>query len=339
MKKIIRENQSPNRPVIPLFFAVDDSYSPCLAVALASIADHANPDYEYRISILTETLSFSNRKKLSALQTDCVRIDFVSVKKKMQENGQMFHLRDYYSKATYYRFFIPDLFPQYDKGLYLDCDMVFLADVSKLYSQPLGSNYVGAVVDDVMLKYPIFGKYTEEVLDIPATEYFSAGVLVMNLKKMREIYLEERFVQLLKERTFRLTQDQDYLNVLCRNRVKFLSPDWNRASFPDADPQNPGFGVHYKMNWKPWHYSKVSYDGYFWKYAEQTPFFNHLKKCLKNYSSAEKERDTVGYERLVDLAKEEIQMARRMKTARFEEDSLSDFGAFGTDIPMECEVK
>ena len=41
-------------------------------------------------------------------------------------------LRDYYSSATYFRFFISELFPEYDKALYLDCDIVLTADVADL---------------------------------------------------------------------------------------------------------------------------------------------------------------------------------------------------------------
>ena len=108
------------KPIIPIFFAVDDNYAPYLAVAMRSLIDNASPDHQYNIHILIDKLNEENTVNLCGMANDHVHVETVNVTSKLDELGDMLHLRDYYTKTTYYRFFIPALFPQYDRGIYLD---------------------------------------------------------------------------------------------------------------------------------------------------------------------------------------------------------------------------
>ena len=51
-------------------------------------------------------------------------------------------LRDYYSKTTYFRLFIAEMFPEIDKAIYIDSDTVVLGDIAQLYDYDLGDAYV-----------------------------------------------------------------------------------------------------------------------------------------------------------------------------------------------------
>ena len=51
------------------------------------------------------------------------------------------------SIETYYRLFIPLILPQYEKVLYLDSDMIILADVADLYNENISGFPVGAALD------------------------------------------------------------------------------------------------------------------------------------------------------------------------------------------------
>ena len=53
-------------------------------------------------------------------------------------------IRDYYNMTTYFRFFIAEMFPEYDKAIYLDSDTVVQGDISELYRTELGDCWVGA---------------------------------------------------------------------------------------------------------------------------------------------------------------------------------------------------
>ena len=129
---------------IPIFFATDDSYAPFLAVAINSMLDNASKEYFYKIFVLTTDLDEKLKKQILIEKTENSSIEFVSLKDELDKMSEIFHLRDYYSKETYYRFFIARLFPQYEKILYLDCDIIVLGDISKLYNTDISDKYVAA---------------------------------------------------------------------------------------------------------------------------------------------------------------------------------------------------
>lgn len=294
------------KEIIPVFFAVDDNYIPFLTVALRSLIDNSNKRYEYRINVLIDSLSESNRELLISMQTENVRVEFINVADKLKSLCEKLHLRDYYSKATYYRFFVPEMFPEYRRGVYLDCDIVLNTDVAHLYHTMLGRNLVAAVTDEIITDIEVFACYSELVLEIPRYDYFNAGILVMNLAEMRKMHIEQCFARLLSERTYRVAQDQDYLNVLCRGRVAYLSKYWNKTPMPDSDVTVTPDIVHYKINFKPWRYDNIPYAEYFWKYAKETPFYAQLLETKASYSDEERARDTAQYNGLVSLAETEI---------------------------------
>ena len=112
------KNQKKN--IIPIVFSVDDNYVPFLAVALQSVKDNASEQNFYKVFVLNTEISDQNKKKLGCYNCDNMSISFIDVKSRMEKiNKDKIHLRDYYSKAIYYRIFIPSLFPEYEKILYL----------------------------------------------------------------------------------------------------------------------------------------------------------------------------------------------------------------------------
>lgn len=296
MKKILLKE-------IPLIFAVDNNYAPYLGVAIKSILANASTKYFYSIYVLNTDLSEENREKISKYESENVRVEFVDVKEQLDLISGKLHLRDYYTNTTYYRFFIPSLFTQYSKALYLDADIIVLDDISKLFNEEIGENLAGAVQEEVMATVKVFGDYVEECLDVPCEEYFNAGVLVMNLDKMREEKIEEGFVSLLRRYKFEVTQDQDYLNILCQNKTKIIQLGWNKTPIKNKKFNDKNLKlIHYKIAWKPWHYDGVLYGEHFWKYAKETEYYDEIIKEKENHDDAKKLIDQTAYENIVKLA-------------------------------------
>ena len=152
------------KKVIPLFFAVDDNYAKFLVITLESIFENASKDYKYDVVVLNTGLKEESKNLIKKYSSEDVNIIFFDVRHKLQLISQDLSIRDYYSKATYYRLFIADLFPQYEKALYLDCDIVVLGDISKLYNHDLRNNLGGAIPDGA-------GQLTEEFI-----EYVNKGL-------------------------------------------------------------------------------------------------------------------------------------------------------------------
>ena len=295
---------------IPVFFATDNSYVPFMAVALTSLLENSSKEYFYRVYVLTTNLYREYIEQLKIICHDAMpdnaSIEFVSLREEMEKTSGTFYLRDYYSRETYCRIFIPRFFPQYDKVIYLDSDIVVTGDISELYNIDIGDNLVGAVIEEVMNSFDVFGTYVEKVLGIPREKYFSAGVLVINAKKYREENIEKKFIALMNRFKFRVTQDEDYLNVLCKDRVKWLNVGWNKSAY-----KTEGFDekdlkiIHYKINWKPWHYSHILYEEYFWAYAKRTFLYENILKIKASYGADQKREDAKAFEILKEMAIED----------------------------------
>lgn len=292
-----------SKPEVPIFFATDDNYAPFLAVTFKSILDNASKDFSYKFYVLTTDLSSNYEKRIKEFESEDVKVEFIFLKDTIEKIKAKFHLRDYYSIETYYRFFIANMFPQYDKVLYCDCDVIVLGDIAELYNHNIDKYLVGACPEEVMTEVKIFGDYVEQALDVDCEKYFNAGVMLMNLKAFREENIEEKFFDMLQKYTFRVTQDEDYLNVLCKGKVKLFHLGWNKTAFKNKKFDDKDLRlIHYKIHWKPWHYDGVLYENHFWDYAKQTSFYEEILNKKLSYSDEEKRRDAIAYERLQQMA-------------------------------------
>ena len=277
------------KQVIPVFFACDDNYAPLLGTAIKSMLKNASKKYLYKIHILTTGFNKENTEKLLDLQDEKSRIIFENMSEVLKNYGQKLHLRNYYSVATYYRLFIANIFTKYDKALYFDSDMIFLGDISKLYTLDLKNDLVAAVQENVMQE-DIFGYYVERVLGVPRRDYFNAGMLVMNLKAMRDEKIEQKFLEMIKTKVYTVTQDEDYLNVLCKNRVLRLGYEWNFMPIEGLCDKRPRI-VHFKMTMRPWKYEGILYERHFWKFARLAGYYQELKKVFDNFTFADRMND------------------------------------------------
>ena len=295
---------------ITMFFATDDAYVPFLAVTLQSLEQNADRNYNYKIKVLnTDNISVENKSKLIAeYSRDVFDIEFVDVSPYIEKISAKLHTRDYYSKTTYYRLFIPTMYPELDKALYLDCDIAVNDSISNLYNTELGDNYVGAIPDQ-SVKYLSreFQEYVEKRVGVDKyDQYFNAGILVMNLKKLREIDFENKFIDLLSNIKFNVAQDQDYLNVICKGHVAFIDETWNQMPLPVEieRPAKPKL-IHYNLSFKPWRLDYVLYEEVFWNYARKTSFIYDILETKRSYTKEMQENTERQTIKLMQLTKEQ----------------------------------
>ena len=294
-----------NSKVIPIFFAVDDGYIPYLAVTLQSLIENASKQYIYEIRILYTNITEENKQKILKFENKRVKIEFVDLSLYLDELQDKFYTRDYYTKTTYYRLFVPNLYPQLDKVLYLDCDIVALGDISKLYNIDLGDNLIAAAPCQAIKIEKDFAEYVEKVVGMKSyKEYVNAGVLVMNLDEMRKFDLQSKFIYLLERIKFAVAQDQDYINRMCKGRIKFLDESWDVEPHPTDMPKSKKDLniIHYLLIYKPWHFDNVLYQEYFWKYAKKTEFYEQILHTRNSYRDIDRARDIEQYTTLKNLA-------------------------------------
>lgn len=294
--------------IIPIFFTTDDNYVPYLCVAIKSITANCDPKQKYQVHVLNSGLSEDFKNKVKTLETNFLKIEFNDVSShiaaiKLELNKS---LRDYYSDAIFYRIFISQMFPQYHKAIYIDCDVVVLADIAKLYNTDLQNNYLASVTDEVAQSAPIFVDYVENAVGVPIKQYFCSGVILFDLDAMRKHEVDRKFVSLLTTYNFTsVAPDQDYLNVICKDHVLYLHPGWDKQA-NETPYDDDLYLVHYNMFRKPWLYHDVPYEKYFWQYAKNTPFYENMLQSRANYTDAQKQCDAAGGMRMLDTAMEII---------------------------------
>ena len=293
--------------VVPVFFAADDKYIKFMAVTMRSIIANTSRKFRYEFYVLHTDITAESMDKIRRLETNNCKIIFVDVSKELAKIEKKITLRDYYSSTTYYRIFIAEMFPQFKKVLYLDSDTIIREDVAKLYSYQLSDNYIGAVRDQIVAQTDVYGDYVEKVLGIARGAYFNAGVVLLNCEAFRKNHLLKQFIALLNNYTFVVAQDQDYLNILCKDKVLWLDPRWN-VQMGGVAPCEPDAVrlVHYNLALKPWHYEDCKMGNFFWHYAKETEFYGELYSILRKYGEEDKKRDVYYGEHLEELAISEI---------------------------------
>lgn len=292
--------------IIPVFFSVDNGYAPFLSVALTSIIRNASKKCRYKAIVLYLDLSIQNQRKLAALSTDNFEIQFVPMGNRLESitNQACNRLRcDYFTLTIFFRLFIPMMFPEFDKGIYLDSDIVVPGDISELYHTELGENLIGAAADHSVVDVPQLAKYMEYGVGVEKHHYINSGVLLMNLRRLREVQLERRFLELLDTYHFEcIAPDQDYLNVLCSGKICYLPPSWDAMPIMDAEPMKEPKLIHYNLFAKPWCYDRIPYESYFWQYAGDCGYLDEILRFKANYSEEKQKSDTESMNLLLSTA-------------------------------------
>lgn len=297
---------------IPVFLTIDEKYVPYLDVAIRSLIANSNNEDNYIINVLHEKLSEKQVKELQGLNDlkENVSVRLFDMKKSLEKGLEQITdreenklRRDYFTLSIYFRIFIPDIFKEYDKGIYIDSDVVVPGDIAEMYDVELGDNIIGACPDHSIENIEKLRYYLVNSIGVKANEYINSGVLLMNLKKMRELHFSENFLRLLnKYHFFCVAPDQDYINAMCNGKIKYLGEEWD-AMPNDArkELKNPKL-IHYNLFQKPWCYDNIQYEEYFWKYAKQSPYYDNIVEFKKNYSNEQKKSDSECLGKIVEDA-------------------------------------
>ncbi len=279
---------------IPVVFATDENFVLCLSVALQSLVEHSSPAQNYDIIILEEHLNSEQKKMLqSLLNRENFSLRFINMTPWIEEQGRnLFYLHSHFSVATYYRLFICDILKNYEKIIYLDGDIVLLADLADLFQIDLGTHYLGATKN---LAYVFSGKYyIQSILGMSSVEnYFQAGVLLLSLQNMRNDHLSDSFLRRFKQIKQPPTVDQNILNSVCEGHMLYLPQEWNyRWQHGDILKRNTAKRsdlyqtsqvaeknmkiIHYATTLRTWNSPEGKFSNLWWIYAGITPFFQQI---------------------------------------------------------------
>lgn len=132
------------------------------------------------------------------------------------------------TKEAYLRFLAPEILPKdVRRVVYLDCDLIVLDDIAKIFVADLGGKAVGAVADCAWTDVASQERLCELGLG-PEHVYVNSGVLVMDLDRWRREGLTDRLLRFATVRGPRLLRhDQDALNAVLKDEIRLLDRRWN----------------------------------------------------------------------------------------------------------------
>jgi len=273
---------------IPIVFAIDRNVVMQCGVTITSLLKNAGKDTFYDIYILYNRLNL-NRDDQDLLQgaftgdSKC-RVSFVDVGDAFSESEGL--ATGHITTATYFRLAIPGLFPQYDKVIYSDIDIIFQQDLTELFQDSLHNDELLAAALDLSIDGNFFfDSKMPATIGKDSSNYFNAGFLVMNLQQLRD---PEILSQLAKHARIKYVQnDQDVLNIVCGERVQILPSVYNfqptqfagymwGRERPDMDfgPIFKKATLHYTGPDKPWNSLACIASDAWWHYYRQSPFYD-----------------------------------------------------------------
>ncbi len=296
-----------DKKAVPVVLAANDYYAPILCTCLESIREHISETVSYDFAVFHTDITKQNQDRISSIfkASGNVRLQFINISSIVAD--YKLDAREHITTETFYRFLILDIMKNYEKVIYLDCDLVVNADLAELYQTELGDSLIAAVRDvDFIGQLNIPGattlSYSRETLKLnDPWQYFQAGVLIFNVPQMRRLTTVTELLELADKDLYRYS-DQDILNVLCQGRVTYLDPRWNHIFDCHGerirnvivwDPvplyeeymearKNP-YIIHYAGFCKPWDEPSEEFGEVFWDYAGRTPYYEVLVQRLAKH--------------------------------------------------------
>jgi len=269
--------------ILDIVFCIEnreDAYCRHLAVVMVSVMENTKDEVNFHI-LCDENLSKENQKKLENLAKryrSQIYFYFVILPMEMRTLSVVRFL----SKGALYKFLVADVLPKnVEKVLYLDTDLIVHLDIKELFSICVDNYAIAAVKDTGVKTHPDI--YHREI-HVNLNKYFNSGVILFNLKKMRQNYeLCKQASEVLGKYPNEPFVDQPPFNYILQNDCLFLDDKYN--TFPNAIHKTTDRCIfHFAGAYKPWKSRNFPVDQLYWKYFLLTPWGEDTKDIFKYYS-------------------------------------------------------
>ena len=220
--KIGRVDMENAKKYVNLVYITDERYAMPTYVSMRSIKKNKNPDVYYYVHVICDNVRSRFKQQMMTLESDDFSIRFVE-KSHMLDKYNIKKVNSIPITACW-KFFLGEIFPGMDKILYIDGDTLILKDLYELYSIDLEDKYAGVVKDfKVCNKYAT--RFFKELVK-KNNGYFNSGMMLLNLKKMRDEEIGDVMVQ-YRLNGINYFADQDALNVCFKGDVKYIDVKFN----------------------------------------------------------------------------------------------------------------
>lgn len=272
---------------IHIAFICSDEYAKYMATTMVSILHNNKSSRDYHFHVITSSITDNSKATIQRLQKKYkFDISYIHIKenderlKPVQGIRQPAHVG---LQSIFIRLMLPDILPTLDKVLSMDVDLYVRDDLASLYDTDL-KDYCLAAVEDVA--ETVFANF---LWNDPHHHFYNTGVMLQNLKQMRNIGYRSILVNTLRanSRKYRIGE-QDSFNDIYKDKICHLNYTWNfyhsfhfdikrftpdyPNEFQEAD-KNPTI-VHFVGPEKPWFpCMKHPYKSDYMFYYRKNPFY------------------------------------------------------------------
>ena len=274
-KELINNTKIDNNCSINVCLSCDNKYAKYAGVVITSVLKNADKNDDLHFYILDGGISNDNKNKILSLSSikDC-NIYFIDIDENIFSDFKKITTHKYISLPAYYRLKMPSLFPNLDRIIYFDCDVIVEKDLKDLFNIEMGEASLAGVLD------------IKKVLQKTNPTYTNSGILVMDLKNMRKQNLEAKFFEYAKKNLDKIVcGDQEIINKVCKGEIQNIDSKWNVqiSNFSNrSDYTKHPYIVHFIGKNKPWQYTSFSYrKDLFYKYLQVSPWALNKREWFK----------------------------------------------------------
>nr|WP_281375006.1 DUF4422 domain-containing protein [Gluconacetobacter johannae] len=291
---------------VPIVLSFNDAFTPYAGACIQSIINTSSSDTNYDLVVINDDISDNSKALLTSLAGGRANISirFIEVGFIFDKFNLDTHM--HFSRETYYRLCIPEIFSKYSRIIYIDTDTIVKRDLAELFATDLQGKMVGAVRDCVMtgfrkLRIPSMAEcggldadtYLRGYVGMPdPAGYFQAGVMIFDLPRIDDMY-PDRVRSILESGRRYWFLDQDILNLLFQGNVHYLDMQWNVyhgngdvhtffANLPSGirkaymDARKAPYIIHYAGEKKPWSFPLIDFAIDFWTVLRETPWYEFV---------------------------------------------------------------
>ena len=213
---------------IGIAYGLDNKYTYPTLISMISILENASRYTFYNFYLLVEKKLFKYENKVKFMYLEkkynkC-KVTIFELSNDNLKNASISR----YPMAAYYRLLLADLIPDVNRVIYLDGDTIVFTDLTEMINLQMNNNIILGFVDNSYKNAEEFG--------IKTYKYVTSGVLLINLKKMRNENISQKFFDFIDNNKNKLTQeDQTVINIVLHGRIDLLPPKYGMWNFVNRE--------------------------------------------------------------------------------------------------------
>ena len=250
--------------IINVCLSCDDNYAKYAGVTITSILANSKEEEQLNFYILDGGISEQHKAEILMLKNiKEFNIEFIEIDDSLFAQYKNIKTHAHLPLATFYRLKLASILPNIDRIIYFDCDFIICTSLTELFETDIGDNIIAGVLDIDRRKLK------------KNPEYINSGMVLFDLKRIRQEGIEEKFLSYAKENAKDIKLgDQDIINGTLKGKIKLLAPEWNLQSSNFINRSS--YSKHPKaihMLAKPWKYASACYHrNEYFKYLQMTPW-------------------------------------------------------------------